>query len=505
MTHSPTLETGPFPTSRVLTRRLPLTIAVVVALVAAGISWTAYVRVRQAALETTDARLASVTREIADALQSQLRRAIHSLEGLANRPGVVAYLQHPASADSTAAEHLLDSLRGHGGSLTALSLWTRGGTLLLASGSSSNARATLPALEHTPADAVLPISELATVGDSIIYGVAVPIRLGADDTLGYMLVTARLNDPAEGPAIAKLIGQDAHLLLTSTNARVWTDMVKVVSSPMAAGQPRSSTRYRGRDGRDHMAQSAAIGGAPWRVWVDVPRDAALATARQFLVDIVGIALAFVLLGALIAWLIVRRLTRPVKELNAAAHELACGDYARRVSVRADDELGHLAQSFNTMAERVQVAAAELTSRAHALEERNQELHESELRYRQLVDQSPDAIVVHRDGQIVFASSVAAGLVGAAEPGELVGRPLLDLVHVDDRPEVQRRIARVLASGEASALSQARLIRLDGTEVNVEVTGVPVLFDGQPAIQTLARDVSERMQLEEQFRQSQKME
>src|SRR6185437_13059485 len=119
----------------------------------------------------------------------------------------------------------------------------------------------------------------------------------------------------------------------------------------------------------------------------------------FLIDIIGIALVFVVIGGVAAWLIIRASTRPVLELTDAAKRLSQGEYALRVGVHSENELGVLAGAFNTMAERVQIATDELTARALVLERRNRDLHESELRYRQLVDQSPDAIIVHRDGNI----------------------------------------------------------------------------------------------------------
>jgi signal transduction histidine kinase len=60
------------------------------------------------------------------------------------------------------------------------------------------------------------------------------------------------------------------------------------------------------------------------------------------------ALVAVALGLLLA----RRITRPLGDLSRAARQVAQGDYEQRVPVRSDDELGELAEAFNTMAEAV---------------------------------------------------------------------------------------------------------------------------------------------------------
>ena len=58
----------------------------------------------------------------------------------------------------------------------------------------------------------------------------------------------------------------------------------------------------------------------------------------------------VLLAAVIALWVARRLLRPVRQVAAATHRLAAGEYGSRVVVDADDEVGQLARDFNTLAD-----------------------------------------------------------------------------------------------------------------------------------------------------------
>lgn len=57
----------------------------------------------------------------------------------------------------------------------------------------------------------------------------------------------------------------------------------------------------------------------------------------------------VLLAGLIAWWVARRLLAPVRQVAAATHRLAAGDYAERVLVMTDDEAGQLGRDFNQLA------------------------------------------------------------------------------------------------------------------------------------------------------------
>ncbi len=130
-----------------------------------------------------------------------------------------------------------------------------------------------------------------------------------------------------------------------------------------------------------------------------------------------------------------------------------------------------------------------------------EAREAEDRYRNLVDLSPDAILVNLDGAYVFANPAAANLFGAGSPSEVVGRSVLRHVHPEDRELVAERTGQIL-SGAISPPREVRLLRLDGAPVTVEVTGSRVEFGGRLAVQVVMRDISERKQAEEGLRETQ---
>jgi two-component system sensor histidine kinase BaeS len=68
----------------------------------------------------------------------------------------------------------------------------------------------------------------------------------------------------------------------------------------------------------------------------------------------GVGGAAVLLAAGVAWWASRRLLRPVRQVAAATHRLAAGDYGTRVAASADaDEIGQLGRDFNQLAHTLQ--------------------------------------------------------------------------------------------------------------------------------------------------------
>jgi PAS domain S-box-containing protein len=120
---------------------------------------------------------------------------------------------------------------------------------------------------------------------------------------------------------------------------------------------------------------------------------------------------------------------------------------------------------------------------------DQALRESEERYRVLVESSPEPIAVHSQGVIVYANPAAARLMGADEPARLLGMPVLDFVHPDDRQIVLDRIRRTQQEGRMAEPVEERFVRLDGGVINVETTALPTRFEGRPATQVVVRDIT----------------
>ncbi len=134
-------------------------------------------------------------------------------------------------------------------------------------------------------------------------------------------------------------------------------------------------------------------------------------------------------------------------------------------------------------------------------EAEMELKESEDRYRLLVESSPDGIIIHMDGNIIFANKASAVLLKADTPEELVGKPVMSFVHSPSRPAVQKWIHSTQTIRDATPLMEEKFLRLDGTEIDVEAVAIPFTFKGKPATQVVFRDISLRKKAEAELVES----
>jgi len=164
------------------------------------------------------------------------------------------------------------------------------------------------------------------------------------------------------------------------------------------------------------------------------------------------------------------------EVDAEAMRAGAADYLIKGSLEAP----LLGRSIRYAVERARASRA---------------LRESEERYHRLVELSPDAILVHAAGEIVFVNGAGVKLLGAGAREQIVGRPINEFVRQDRQEGVGRRLCG--AAGDAAFLEE-KLVRADGTEVCVEAAAVPFVYKDRPAVQVVARDISRRKQMEEKL-------
>ncbi len=132
---------------------------------------------------------------------------------------------------------------------------------------------------------------------------------------------------------------------------------------------------------------------------------------------------------------------------------------------------------------------------------DQALAESEEQYRRLVELSPEAIVVHREGAVLYVNKAARRLWGANSADELIGKALLDLVHPEYHRFLKESIEQIDTLGLPTQFTEAKFVRLSSEVIDVEVAGMPFTFRGQPAVQTLIRDITERKRASDALKQT----
>jgi two-component system, cell cycle sensor histidine kinase and response regulator CckA len=126
---------------------------------------------------------------------------------------------------------------------------------------------------------------------------------------------------------------------------------------------------------------------------------------------------------------------------------------------------------------------------------SQALAESEKRFRDLIDAAPDGVAILRGPVVVFLNGRAAKLLGLSSPVQGIGRVITEFLHPDDRERAAGRIKKLLQTGGLDERAEYRSIDDRGEEHTVEISSIPIEYQGGKAVLAFARDVTERKRME----------
>lgn len=355
-----------------LSAKLPLLISALLVGAIVLFSAVAYRQLTQALYSAAGARMKSAGQLVANLLEDSGRRIRTESERIAADSTVRRLSVAPDARSRARAHETFKRFANVGPQTLAVEFRDKKGVLVLSVAGNATDAAKFTSDRIAPR--VLP--GRTTVGpivmdDGILaYGVYAAVTPNPGDTTGYVAVYRQLSSAQGVRQVEALIGSDASLLLGNADGKLWTDFSTVVRGPTdieVKSNPVASTRPQGY-GR--IGAAVPMRSGPWIVWVAVPNHGVLAPARKFLRDMSIAAALLVIVGGLAALLISRQITGPLAEITQAAEGIAHGDYSRRVKASRSDELGILAESFNTMAEKVDDSTHQLENR---VQERTREL------------------------------------------------------------------------------------------------------------------------------------
>ena len=172
----------------------------------------------------------------------------------------------------------------------------------------------------------------------------------------------------------------------------------------------------------------------------------------------------------------RRLREFNSELQAVSGDASVG---RRLEVPQDPDAADLARTINRLFD--------------ALGDRDQKIEGRDRLFQDFARTLPEIVLIHND-RILLANESAAALVGL-DPAQLLGKDVADLVKPAYRALFRKHVAKRLAGEKVPRRLEVQLINGNDAGLWVEAQSSSIEFHGEPAILTVARDVSHRKSLE----------
>lgn len=129
--------------------------------------------------------------------------------------------------------------------------------------------------------------------------------------------------------------------------------------------------------------------------------------------------------------------------------------------------------------------------------------EKEKHYRLLIEQSPEAILVHQNNRIVFANEKLRSLL-QAESDQLIGKSIFEFILPAYHEQIKEKIANAMRKEGEFDLIELKIHDKNKAIRHVEIASGPIIYNHVPSIQVIIRDITERRELEDSLKQSQEM-
>ena len=124
--------------------------------------------------------------------------------------------------------------------------------------------------------------------------------------------------------------------------------------------------------------------------------------------------------------------------------------------------------------------------------------QTEERYHDLVQLSPDAILVHCEGRYVFANRAALQILGAGNVSQILGKDVFFILHPDYEQFSREQLKKLYEDRGEIPCTEFKIVRLDGEIIDVELTSRYFVYAGKPAIQSIFRDITARKRDEQKI-------
>jgi len=229
---------------------------------------------------------------------------------------------------------------------------------------------------------------------------------------------------------------------------------------------------------DNMASAIYFKPWEWHILVAIPTQEIYGVANKMGPYIFYLAILGSIAMSIVLMYMTRGLTAPLISLTAGADRIGKGELKTRISIPGRNEFSHLAGVFNQMADKLQNTLTTLQQR--------------EEHFRSIIENASDIItILDEDGTITYASPSIERILGY-QPDALIGRNAFDIIHPEDRENIERLYWEELESPAETTSTEFRVQHSDGTWRTLEGTSENMLY--HPVVGGFiinSRDISDR--------------
>lgn len=450
-----------------LEQRLPLLITTLLSTVLAVSLLLTYREIKTSAVRASSERLHRLARQLAERGSAGMATRFLTLHRIAADSVVRRALREHTPPGDKRVMAALATYRVPTDSGLPFELWT-----------TSGARVGGDTTEHSAPQLIGGRFRGITRSDSGVIGrlqflpggtyfwVSVPVR-DQGRLLGTVVQKRRVAAaPTAERQIRDLTGADISVYYRNDSGEVWTTLTGTkVPAPRKLRASQDGLAYE-RDGERIQVADAAIAGTPLFVVLESTEAAILARPRAILQRLALIAILLTLAGAAAAWVLSRRLTRPLVQLTTMAEAISRGNYGAAVQAVDDDEIGRLAATFNMMSSQVRESHEELERHYQQTRGFADELERTNRVLEQAVDEAQSANRAKSAFLATMSHEIRTPINAMIGYAELIELGVSGPVTADQR----RQLERIRASGQHLIALISEILdfaRIESSQITVQ--------------------------------------
>ena len=338
--------------------RVPAIMALILFGAVVTLSALAYSAARRSAIEVAQERLSNAANRVSSLSGAAIANVTRIADSIGRTPALLAAFRNPGTPLSAEAQLSLKRLRTD--TLLPMKVAVLDAQGRPIEGVTPELVREGPVEEFAPIDSPT-VREFRPVDGLLEYVIAVPVR-DSGRVVGQIVQWRRVTRVTQSfRVISDLIGPRATLLIGNTDGSVLTELRDTLRPPVI----RDSAAIA-ESRRLHTVATAPIPGTPWSFFVEYPYSVILQPLRVLSWQTLLVALGVMLLAIGAGTMMSRGMTNSLSDLTTTAEFIAGGDLSRRpIATARQDEIGRLARSFGTMADKVHEAHDELERRIEA--------------------------------------------------------------------------------------------------------------------------------------------
>jgi len=247
----------------------------------------------------------------------------------------------------------------------------------------------------------------------------------------------------------------------------------------------------------------AIKDVDWVIMSEIDKKEAFSAIDGFVQGMLIFLIIIILLIPILSIYFSKGITNPLKKLSNITKRMAQGETGIRVNLKREDEIGILANNFDSMSNSVEQIMNQLEEANDSLEEkiklRTKEVEDAHFKTQSIINNANDAIITIDENQTIILINPAALKVFGYSEKEILGSSLTELLPKSFRQNHHKHIDTFKHSKEKakqmSTRTQVMGKRKTGEEFYAEVSISKQIIDGEFQFTAFLKDITERKLLE----------